>query len=74
MHACPHFVHLGVAVDSNALLYVFFIAYRFEVVFILRIGRTFCQATEGLWKTRALGGRDMGVPPFKMLTLNKETL
>ena len=38
------------------------------------MGRTFTQATEGLWKTRALGGRDAGVPPFKMLTLNKETL
>ena len=23
MHTCPHLVHLGVAVDSNALLYVF---------------------------------------------------
>ena len=23
---------------------------------------------------RALGGRDVGVPPFKMPTLNKETL
>ena len=36
MHACPHFVHLGVMVDSNALLYVFvFIAYRFEAVYAL---------------------------------------
>ena len=46
----------------------------FETVFALQTGRTFCQATEGLWKTRALGGRDVGIPPFKMLTLNKETL
>ena len=23
MHTCPHFVHLGATVDSNALLYVF---------------------------------------------------
>ena len=74
MHACPHFVHLGVTVDSNALLYVLFIAYRFEVVFALRTGRTFCQAIEGLWRTRALGGRDAGVPPFKMPIFNKETL
>ena len=76
MHVCPRFVHLGVAVDSNALLYVFsiFIAYRFEAVFALRTGRMFCWATEGLWKTRALGGRDAGVPPFKTLALNKETL
>ena len=74
MHTCPRFVYLGVTVDSNALLYVFFIAYRFEVVFTLQKGRIFSQATEGLWKMRALGGRDVGVPPFKMLTLNKETL
>ena len=64
MHVCPCPVHLGVAVYSNALLYVF----------TFRTGRTFTQATEGLWKTRALGGRDAGVPPFKMPTLNKETL
>ena len=38
------------------------------------MGRTFCQATKGLWKTRALGGRDAGIPPFKMPTLSKETL
>ena len=73
MHACPHFVHLGVTVDSNALL-CFFIAYRFEAVFALRTGRTFSQATEVLWKMRVLGGRDVCIPPFKMPTLNKETL
>ena len=44
------------------------------MVFALQTGRTFTQTTEGLWKTRALGGRDTGIPPFKMLTLNKETL
>ena len=38
------------------------------------MGRTFTQATEGLWKTRALGGRDVGIPPFKTPTLNKGTL
>ena len=43
-------------------------------MFTLRTGRTFSQATEVLWKTRALGGRDTCIPPFKMLTLNKETL
>ena len=76
MHACPHFVHLGVVVYSNALLYVslFFIVDRFEAVFALQTGRTFTQATEGLWKTRALGERDVGVPPFKMPTLHKEML
>ena len=44
------------------------------MVFTLRTGRTFTQATEGLWKTRALGGRDAGIPPFKMPTLNKGML
>ena len=29
---------------------------------------------EGLWKARALGGRDACVPPFKMLTLNTDML
>ena len=47
---------------------------RFEVVFAMQTGRTFTQATEGLWKTRALGERDMGVPPFKMPTLHKGML
>ena len=55
-------------------MFFYFIAYRFEAVFTLQTGRTFTQATEGLWKTRALGGRDKGIPPFKMPTLNKETL
>ena len=55
-------------------MFFYFIAYRFEAVFALQTGRMFTQATEGLWKTRALGGRDADIPPFKMLTLNKETL
>ena len=46
----------------------------FETVFALRTGRMFSQVTEVLWKMRALGGRDVCIPPFKMLTLNKETL
>ena len=32
----------------------------------MRTGRTFSLATEGLWKSRALGGRDACIPPFKM--------
>ena len=35
-----------------------FVAYRFEAVFALHTGRTFSLAMEGLWKSRALGGRD----------------
>ena len=45
-----------------------FVAYRFEAVFTLRTGRMFCQAMEVLWKMRALGARDAGIPPFKTLT------
>ena len=75
MCACPRLVYSDVTVYSNALLYVsIFIANRFEAVFTLQTGRTFTQATEGLWKTRALGGRDVGVPPFKMPTLQKGIL
>ena len=51
-----------------------FVTDRFEAIFILHTGRTFTQATEGLWKTRALGGRDASVPPFKTPTLQKGTL
>ena len=29
---------------------------------------------EGLWKARALGGRDVCIPPFKMPTLNADML
>ena len=66
---------LGIVVYSNALLHVsLFVVDRFEAIFTLHTGRTFTHATEGLWKTRALGGRDMGVPPFKTPTLNKGTL
>ena len=41
----------------------------FEAVFAMRTGRTFSLATEGLWKSRALGGRDACIPPFKMLSM-----
>ena len=72
MCSCPHLVYSDVAVYSNALLDVsIFIANRFEAVFALQTGRTFTQATEGLWKTRAWGGRDTDIPPFKMPTLQK---
>ena len=44
-------------------------------MFALQIGRTFSQAMEVLWKMRTLvGGRDACIPPFKMPTLNTETL
>ena len=77
MHAQvpPHPMPLGIMVYSNTLLHVsFFVVDRFEAIFTLCTGRMFTHATEGLWKTRALGGRDAGVPPFKTPTLNKGTL
>ena len=46
----------------------------FEAVFTLHTGRTFPLTTEGFWKSRALVGRDMCVPPFKMLTMDIGTL
>ena len=75
MHACPCPVPLGIVLYSNALLHVsLFVVDRFEAIFTLCTGRTFTHAMEGLWKTRALGGRDAGIPPFKTPTLNKGTL
>ena len=74
MHACPCPMPLGIVVYSNALLHISLFVDRFEAIFTLRTGRMFTHATEGLWKTRALGGRDTGVPPFKTPTLNKGTL
>ena len=66
MCACPRLVYSDVAVYSNALLYVsIFIANRFEAVFALQTGRMFTQATEGLWKTRALGGKGCGHPSLQ---------
>ena len=38
----------------------------FKAVFTMCTGRTFSPATEELWKSRALGGRDTCIPPFKM--------
>ena len=35
------------------------------MVFKWRMGKAFSLATEGLWKSRALGGRDECVPSFK---------
>ena len=76
MHACmpPHCMPLGILVPPNALLHVSLFVDRFQAIFTLHTGRMFTHATEGPWKTRALGGRDTGIPPFKTPTLNKGTL
>ena len=65
---------LGILVYPNVLPHVSLFVDRFEVIFTLHTGRMFTLATEGLWKTRALGGRNAGVPPFKTPTLNKGML
>ena len=64
MHTCPHFLHLGVAVDSDTLFYVHLLPAGLKW-YLLRTGRTFSQATEGLWKSRVLGEKDTHVPPFR---------
>ena len=43
-------------------------------MFTLRTGRTFSLAMEGLWKSRALEGRDVCVPLFKMLSMDVGSL
>ena len=47
---------------------------RFEVIFTRWTGRTFSLATEELWKSRALGGRDTCIPTFKTPTMQWGTL
>ena len=47
---------------------------RFEAVFTRHTGRTFSLATEGLWKSRALGGKDVCIPPFKMPSMQLGSL
>ena len=46
----------------------------FKAVFTRWTGRTFSQATEGLWKSRALGGRDACIPMFKTPTMQPGSL
>ena len=44
------------------------------MVFTRQTGRTFSQATEGLWKSRVLGGRDVCIPTFKTPTMQPSSL
>ena len=43
-------------------------------MFTMHTGSTFSLAMEGLWKSRALGGRDVCIPPFKTLSMNVSSL
>ena len=47
---------------------------RFKAVFTRHTGRTFSQATEGLWKSRVLGGRDVCIPTFKTPSMHPGSL
>ena len=38
----------------------------------MHTGRTFSLDTEGLWKSRVLGGRDVCIPPFKMPNMDMD--
>ena len=49
-------------------------SFLFEAVFTRWTGRTFSQATEGLWKSRALGGRDACIPTFKTPSMQPGSL
>ena len=75
MHTCFHLVHLGAVVYSNALLYVSLFLLPTDLRQFLP-----CEQKERSPRPqRGYGrpgpwGRDVGVPPLKMPTLNKETL
>ena len=50
------------------------VVHRFEAIFQQRTGRSFSMASEGLWKSQALDGRDECIPPFKTLTMQPSSL
>ena len=50
------------------------VVHRFEAIFTRWTGRIFSLATEELWKSRALGGRDTCVLMFKTPTMQRGTL
>ena len=50
------------------------VVHRFEVIFTQQAGRTFSLATEELWKSRALEGRDTCIPMFRTPTMQCGTL
>ena len=45
-----------------------------SLMFALHSGRTFSLAMEGLWKRIALGRRDVCIPPFKMPSMDVNSL
>ena len=73
MHACPRFLQLGVVVDSNALFYVLLLPTGLKKCSLCEPVGLSLRLRRGC-EVRALGGRDVCIPPFKMLTLNTEML
>ena len=67
----PHFVHLGVAVDSNALFYVLLLPTGLKRCSLCKPAECSPKLQRGCGRQ---GGRDACVSPFKTLTLNKEML
>ena len=53
---------------------MFTCCYRFKAVFTRHTRRTLSLVMEGLWKSRALGGRDACIPPFKMPSMQVGSL
>ena len=76
MHMCPCFVHLGVMVYSNALLYVSLFLLLTDLRWYLPYKQEELspKPQRGYGRPEPLGRRDMGIPPFKMPTLHKEML
>ena len=74
MHACPRFLHLGVAVDSDTLFYVRLLPTGSKLCLPCVRGGPSPKATEGLWKSGALGGRDACIPPFKTPSMDVSSL
>ena len=68
MHACPHFLHLGVAVDSDTLFYVH----------LLPVGsKLYSLGAQGELSPRpqrVLGGRDACLPTFKTPSMHPSSL
>ena len=75
MCAC-RLLPLGVMVYSNALLYVslFLLPTDLRQYSPYKQEELSPRPQRGYGRPEPWGGRDVGIPPFKMPTLNKETL
>ena len=75
MHACvPPLLAFRCCSSFRYPILCSLITCRFEAVFTRHTGRTFSLAMEGLWKSRAFGGKDVCIPPFKMPSMQLGSL